>query len=218
MMHRNYAIAAVLTLLLVLWVWIAIKGPTQKYRMSTVSRTLKTTESLILLKKVVQERIATIERESGLFTPYNSRAMGFVSAAVDRATSLNELGAAFLLLPNNSIGSAPLGPLSGNPEDTTLFQFEQGPVGWYWGYATYKNQHISHVVANVMYYIIRIDLGTPEIRLKYNLPLGATTIYSVSFGAGFGEGTWRYSPYAMCRGSYEIRGPESFAFEARSER
>ena len=217
MMHRNYAIAAVLTLLLILWVWIAIKGPTQTYRMSTVPQTLKTTESLVLLKKVVQERIAIIKRESGLLTPYNSRAMSFVSAAVDRATSLNELGAAFLLLPNNSIGSAPLGPLSGKPEDTTLFQFEQGSVGWYWGYATYKNQHISHDVANVMYYIIRIDLGTPEIRLKYNLPIGATTIYSVSFGAGFGEGTWHYSPYAMCRGSYEIRGPESFAFEARSE-
>lgn len=111
MMHRNYAIAALLTLLLILWVWIAIKGPTQTYRMSTVSQTLKTTESLILLKKVVQERIATIKRESGLLTPYNSRAMSFVSAAVDRATSLNELGAAFLLLPNNSIGSAPLGPI-----------------------------------------------------------------------------------------------------------
>jgi hypothetical protein len=217
MMHQNYATAAVLTLLLVFWIWVTVKGPTQRYAMSTAPRTLKTTDSLILLKKVVQERIVAIKRSSGPFTPYNASAMDLVSTAVDKATSLDELGAAFLLLPNNSIGSAPLGPLTGSPEDTTLFQFEQGTMGWYWGYATYEDQPSSGEVANVMYYIIRIDLGTPEIRRKYNLPLGATTIYSVSFGAGFGKGTWRYSPYAMCRGSYDIHGAQSFTFTAHNE-
>ena len=213
----NFIIAVILTMVFVLWILICFMSPSGKYTMSTTPRTLQTTDSFSLLKKVAQERVALIKRDSGIFTPYNLTAMNLVRDAINKATSLNELGAAFLLLPNNSIGSSPLAPLAGKPKDTTLFQFEQGTAGWYWGYATYKDQPSTGKVANIMYYIIRIDIGTPEIREKYNLPLGSTTIYSISLGAGFGKGSWRYSPYAMCKGKYEISGPQSFHFEARNE-
>ena len=209
--------AAILTMAFVLWILISFMGPSGKYTMSTSPRTLQTTDSFSILKKVAQERVTLIKNNSGIFTPYNPTIMSLVSDAIDKATTLNDLGAAFLLLPNNSVGSSALAPLSGRPQDTTLFQFEQGTVGWYWGYATYRDQPSTSKVANIMYYIIRIDIGTPEIREKYNLPLGSTTIYSISLGAGFGKDSWRYSPYAICKGKYVIRGAQSFHFEAQSE-
>ena len=216
-MKSYFAIAIILSLLLTIWVIVTIRQPQHGYRMQTNPRTLVTTDDFDILKRVAQDRIAMIVKDSGLFAPYNPEAMESVSKAVEASSSLNELGAAFLLLPNNSLGSAPVAPLTGVPEDTTLFQFEQGTAGWYWGYATYKDQPSTGDAANIMYYIIRIDLGTPEIRAKYNLPLGATTLYSVSVGAGLGKGTWRYSPYAMCRGKYEIKDARQFQFTAESQ-
>ena len=215
--YFNFIIAVILTMVFVLWILISFMSPSGKYAMPTTSRTLQTTDNFSLLKKVAQERVALIKNDSGIFTPYNPTVMSIVSDAIDKATTLNELGAAFLLLPNNSVGSYPLAPLTGKPQDTTLFQLEQGTAGWYWGYATYRDQPSVGKVANIMYYIIRIDIGTPKIREKYNLPLGSTTIYSIALGAGFGKGSWRYSPYAMCRGKYVINGPQSFEFEAQNE-
>ena len=219
-MRRNYfnfIIAVILTMVFVLWILISFMSPSGEYVMPTAPMTLQTTDNFSLLKKVAQERVALIKKDSGIFTPYNPIAMKIAGDAIDKATTLNELGAAFLLLPNNSIGSYPIAPLTGKPQDTTLFQFEQGTTGWYWGYATYRDQPSVGKVANIMYYIIRIDIGTPKIRKKYNLPLGSTTIYSISLGAGFGKGSWRYSPYAMCRGKYVINGPQAFEFEAQNE-
>ena len=40
------------------------------------------------------------------------------------------------ILPNNIIGTLPLSKLA-SPKDTLLFQFEQGILGWYWGYLTF---------------------------------------------------------------------------------
>ena len=132
--------------------------------------------------------------------------MQTLTTTAKNAKTISQLGSIFLLIPNNSIGTAPLGNLSGNPADTTLFQFEQGIAGWYWGYATYLK-------ANIMFYIVRLELGTPEIRAKYNLPLGSTTIYSVSVGAGKGKGTWSYSPFATCGGSYQALDKKKFSFQ-----
>lgn len=66
-----------------------------------------------------------------------------------------------------------------------------------------------------MYYIIRIELGTPEIRAKYNLPLGSTTVYSISMGQGVNK-NWVYSPFIVTGGKYEMTDDKNFKFSAQS--
>jgi hypothetical protein len=196
------AIATVLILLLVL-----LFGKSGSKYVPPALPLLVKTADFETLKKVAKAKIAQVKRESSILMPYNSHAMSLCERAVEKSSFLSELGAAFLLLPNNGVGTYPLAPLTGPPEDTTLFQFEQGTIGWYWGYTTFLNP-----IANIMYYIVRIDLGTPEVRAKYNLPLGSTTLYSISVGVGTGKGTWKYLPYVTCRGTYKMDGKTSFRF------
>ena len=205
-----YIIVGSLVIALVIWFWVLLRTKTSlNFRLPNENFST-TTADFPTLKKVLLDKIALVKRDSGPLLPYNHKVMQALTTAAKNATTINQLGSILILLPNNSIGTAPLGPTSGNPADTTLFQFEQGLLGWYWGYATYST-------SNIMFYIVRLDLGNPEIRAKYNLPLGSTTIYSVSVGAGLGNDTWSYSPFSMCRGTYIATNKQTFSFQCEDD-
>lgn len=163
------------------------------------------TSDFSILKNVALDRIQYIKNKSGFLKPYNKNVMDIVSDMTTNATTLNNLAIASMLLPNSSIGMYPLDKL-GNAADTNVFQFEQGGIGWYWGYGTYPS-------ASIMFYIIRIELGNPDVRRKYNLPIGSTTVYSLSFGVG-SNGQWLYSPFCICGGSYIALSNKKFMFSA----
>ena len=131
--------------------------------------------------------------------------MNILTDNINNSTDLKTLVASFNLLPYNSMGTYPLTPLT-NPLDTTCFQFEQGTIGWYWGYLTFSKELI-----NIMFYIIRIDLGTEDLRQKYGMKLGESTAYYLSFGVGK-NGDWHYTPYKFIGGSYETTTESTFKF------
>lgn len=198
--------ALILSIILVVYLYILFRYPKSTYLGPSYPFTAETTD-FNTLKKVCIEKVKYIKSESGIFTPYNKPLMDRVEKVINNATTLRELAISSLLMPNNGLGLAQIDPLN-KAIDSTLFQFEQGNVGWYWGYSTYTDP-----ISNVMYYIIRIDLGTPSIREKFNLPLGSTTIYSVSFGIGV-KGVWNYTPYIICGGKYEMFEKTKFRFTA----
>ena len=165
------------------------------------------TKDFETLKKVCKDKVEYIKNNTGILRPYNKQIMDAVSMNIDNANNLNTLIATFNLLPYNSLDTYPLTPLN-NPIDTTCFQLEQGTVGWYWGYLTFSNELIS-----IMYYIMRIDIGTEKLRKKYNLQLGETTAYYVSFGLGKNT-DWHYTPYKYINGSYQTFTESSFTFKS----
>ena len=201
-----YIIASVLAICAIIWFWVLLRSKTSlNFSLQSEKFTAKTAD-FPTLKKVLLDKIDIVKRKSSILLPYNHNVMKALTTAAENAKTIDQLGTILLLLPNNSIGTAPLSYLGGKPSDTTLFQFEQGIAGWYWGYATYLS-------SNIMFYIVRLELGTPEIRAKYNLPLGSTTIYSVSVGAGKGPGTWSYSPFSTCGGTYQALDKNNFSFQ-----
>ena len=205
-MNCSHKISLALFLILIIYIYALFRNPKVMYNGPTVPSTVETAD-FDTLKKVAIDKFNLVKEKSGLFKPYNKLLMDKVGSALNSATELKHLAIASLMMPNNCIDLSPIGPLD-NPLDSTLFQFEQGQIGWYWGYATYTNP-----IANIMYYIVRIELGSQSIREKYNLPLGSTTVYSVSLGIGK-DGVWNYSPYVICSGKYEIFSNTKFRFTA----
>ncbi len=170
-----------------------------------------TTAPLDIVKKVGMDRIKLIKNESGLLQPYNEAAMQICESHVPDTKDYSQLALTYFLTPNNTIGSLPLSKLA-TPEKTLLLQFEQGILGWYWGYLTFEKP-----ICNVMFYVIRMDVGNPELREKYNLPLGATTMYSLSVGVGHGPNTWQYSPHIITDGVYQARSETEFVFTSAGD-
>ena len=205
-MNHYSKITVLLILVLVLYIYLLFRTPNYLYNGPEVPSTVETA-SFDILKMVCKDKLELVKEKSGLLSPYNQLLMNQVENAIQNATELKQLALASLLMPNNCIDLAPIYPQT-DPLDSTLFQFEQGNIGWYWGYATYTNP-----VANIMYYIVRIELGSPTIRKKYNLPLGSTTLYSISLGIG-NNGVWNYSPYIISQGKYEIFSKTNFRFTA----
>jgi hypothetical protein len=205
-MNNNSKITVLLVLVLIIYIYLLIRTPNYIYNGPSVPSTVQTA-SFDTLKMVCKDKLKLVKEKSGLLSPYNKLLMDQVQNAIENATEIKQLALASLLMPNNCIDLAPIYPQT-DPLDSTLFQFEQGNIGWYWGYATYINP-----IANIMYYIVRIELGSPTIREKYNLPLGSTTVYSISLGIG-NNGNWNYSPYIICQGKYEIFSKTNFRFTA----
>jgi len=203
----NTTITVILTIIFIVYIYLLFRNLSYTYTGPQYPFTAETADFEIL-KKVCIDKVEKVKNESGLFQPYNNEIMDNVESVIRNAKDLKELAIASLLMPNNCIGLGTIEPLSGNPIDSTIFQFEQGNFGWYWGYSTYTNP-----ICNIMYYIIRIELGTKDIREKYNLPLGSTTIYSISLGIG-NNGVWKYTPYIVCGGKYEIFDNKRFRFSA----
>lgn len=158
-----------------------------------------------VLKEVVQQKIESIKTNTGLLSPYNHDKMDVISQNVNTSADLNSLAASSNLIPHGSMGTYPLVPLE-NPLASTCFQFEQGTIGWYWGYLTFPQKMV-----NIMYYIMRIDLGTENLRKRHGLGLGETTVYYLSFGVGRGS-DWHYTPYRYVRGSYSATTESAFRF------
>jgi len=158
-----------------------------------------------MLKQVALDRVQEIKKKSNFLTPYNPKVMELVEKAITNANDIGTLASAVLLLPNRDVTVDQISSAK-DPLDSTLFQFEQGAIGWYWSYATYKNPN-----ACVMYYIVRIEIGSKEIREKYSLPIGSTTLYNVSMGLGIG-GAWVRNPFTVVRGRYDAFSKTSFRF------
>lgn len=205
-MNSNTKIVIIISVLLTIYIYLLFRTPTKIYNGPIAPSTVETV-NFDILKKVALDKLNLVKEKSGLLSPYNKLLMSKVESVLNSATELKHLALASLLMPNNCIDTAPIMPLK-NPLDSTLFQFEQGNIGWYWGYSTYTNP-----IGNIMYYIVRIELGSETIRQKYNLPLGSTTVYSVSLGIG-NNGVWNYSPYVICSGKYEMFSNTKFRFTA----
>ncbi len=175
------------------------------YTAPTIPYNTKTAD-LNTLKQVSLYRLNNINNTPSFLKPYNRDTMQLSLDAVKSSTNYAQLATSFLLAPNHGQGTGTILPLK-NTTDTLLFQFEQGSLGWYWGYLTFLQP-----LCNIMFYIIRIDLSTPEIRKKFNLPLGSTTVYAISLGVGHGAGTWQYSPPIITDGNYKADGINNFTF------
>ena len=207
-MNGYVAVTIALVLMIIIATWLLLRQNNMPYQGVQLPHTAKTARFEVV-RKVARCKLELVKSRSGVLQPYNATVMDACDKALRNANTWGELATAFLLMPNNSIGTYPLQPIK-NLNETILFQFEQGTAGWYWGYATYSE-------ANIMYYIVRIDVGTPEIRARYNLPIGATTIYSLSVGVGRGKDTWQYSPFIMVPGTYEMYNDTEFRFTAEWE-
>ena len=169
----------------------------------------------VTLQKVNLERVQEIKDSLNILSPYNKNAMSIMENNLKNAKNLKTLVGAYLLTPYNSVNLVPNNPLV-NPLDTTCFQYEQGVLGWYWGYLTFTKNTPNSLPISLMYYIIRIDLSSPQVRQKYKLGLGETAVYNISFGIG--EGTnWTYSPFQIVNGSYEVQTESSFIFNSLDE-
>lgn len=201
------SIIIVFSIIYIIYVYFLLRSSSSVYKGPKYPFTTETTD-FNTLKKVCLDKVEKVKNESGLFKPYNRELMDNIEYVIKNAKELKELVIASLIMPNNCIGLDNIEPLPDNPIDSTLFQFEQGNAGWYWGYSTYTNP-----ICNIMYYIIRIELGTKDIREKYNLPLGSTTVYSISLGIG-NHGLWNYTPYIVCGGKYEMFDKKNFRFSA----
>ena len=198
-------ISIILSIIYIIYVYLLLRYQSSVYNGPEPPFTSETAD-FDTLKKVCIDKVEKVKNESGLFKPYNKELIDNIEFVIRNAKELKELVIASLIMPNNCIGLGNIEPLSKNPIDSTLFQFEQGNAGWYWGYSTYTDP-----ICNIMYYIIRIELGTKDIREKYNLPLGSTTVYSISLGIG-NNGIWNYTPYIVCGGKYESFDKTNFKF------
>ena len=206
---NKFSLSAIIVFVyLVFLIIIYLVHCTPKYLSPKTPYTAKTA-SLDVIKKVGQDHIDLIKEKSGFLEPYNADVMKACEKSLAKSTTYSQAATSFFLTPNNIIGTLPLSKLA-SPKDTLLFQFEQGILGWYWGYLTFEKPYY-----NVMFYVIRSDIGTPAVREKYNLPLGATTMYSVSVGVGHGPKTWQYSPHIITSGTYNAISDSKFNFSCK---
>ena len=186
---------------------LLLLGSESEYRSPKVPYVAKTS-SLDKFQNMALTRLSHITQNSGGFIPYNAGRMQICKNAIKNAKNYQNVATAFLLSPNHDLGTGAITPLN-SIKDKLLFQFEQGSLGWYWGYLTFTKP-----ICNIMFYIIRIDVGTPKLRKLYNLPLGSTTVYSISLGVGHGANTWQYSPPIITNGIYNALSESSFNFSA----
>ena len=213
-MNNYYKITVILILILIVYLYFLFKTSKLYYPKLPENFKAKTTD-FDKLKKITIDRINSIEKKSTIFTPYNHENMRTCKNAIINSSNYSELVTAFLLTPNNSIDTYPIYPIK-NIDDTIIFQFEQGVLGWYWGYAVFPEQNNNF--GTVMYYIMRNDLGTKELREKYNLNIGETTVYTISIGVGLGKGQWYFNPEPIiCPGTYEVSNKTNFTLECSTD-
>ena len=174
-------------------------------------RVFSTIRDVNTLRRICLERVSQIREKTNILTPYNHNNLSVCEKAIKSATSLQQLALITNLLPHKNVGLYPIRPLKTKP---IVFQYEQGENGWYWGYATFPETYSS-----VMYYIIRLELGTPPVRKKINnLPLGTTTVYSISLGVGI-KGKWVYTPESIiCPGTMTVWDEKTFNFQCSTNK
>ena len=200
---NNFYISAIIsTIVLIILLYILFRSPSLYYNPLPKKHNTKTTD-FNTLKKITQDRVQSIKKKSNMLSPYNQKNMNACIKAIDNSTTYTQLTTAFISLPNHSIDTYPIYPIK-DINKTITYQYEQGVLGWYWGYAVYKKDSKNNF-GTVMYYVLRNDLGTEELRKKYNLSIGSTTVYTVSIGVGTGNGNWYFCPEPIiCAGSYQV--------------
>jgi hypothetical protein len=213
-LNKFLILSIILCFVLLIIIYILFQNPKLYYPPLPKKFTAKTAD-FSTLKKITLERVENIKKSSNLFSPYNSRNMDECYNAIGSAKNYGELVSVFRLVPNHSIGIYPIYPIK-DIRDTVPFQFEQGVLGWYWGYAVYPKQNDNF--GTVMYYILRNDLGTKEIREKYNLSIGSTTVYTVSIGVGIGKGNWYFCPEPIICGGEYIVDNSNFKFSCQTDK
>jgi hypothetical protein len=159
-------------------------------------------------RKVLPARFQYIKDESSFLEPYDKDKLALVENSVPNVTD-EQLIALLYCTPNMGLGQYRLEPITTLPANVTSFQFEQGMMGWFWFYGTFIDS--AGNTASYMYYIFRLDMFSPDLRAKLNLPMGSTTYYYIASGVGKGN-EWSYSPFKICRGEYKIQNDSVFSF------
>jgi hypothetical protein len=187
------------------------------------------TADFSVLRNLFLQRFSWIQQNTGAWklSPYDARKLQLTQQVAASSTSFNQFITLNQLTPNFFIGYYPLAPLptpsvslinasTENPAlQASVFQFEQGCIGWYWGYATDVS---ASSMTSVMFYIVKLDICNPIIRKQYSsLQPAETAIYYLSFGVGTkdtqtNEQIWEYSPYFVTPGHYAAQSPRQLHF------
>jgi hypothetical protein len=161
-------------------------------------------------RKLIPGRVQYIKDNSSFLEPYDEDKLDLLAEKIPTADD-EEMVMLINSMPNKELGYYRIAPLSAGPEKLTSYQFEQGMIGWFWIYGTFIDDDGS--TASFMYYFIRMDLFPPDLRKEMNLPMASTTYYFISGGVGKKD-IWRYMPYKICRGEYDIQSDSVFSFKA----
>ncbi len=208
-MNKHLLLSGLYALILALFYFSYLK---RKYRKISISYPYKV-ESLPLneLSKYLKKRIQYVVDNSSDLDPYNKKQFNIVAQSIlDNSNNLEATVLNTILLPNADLGNIPITPLLKDPIQTTNFQFGQGMTGWYFLYNTFVQ---GDIVANVFFYLMRLETIPDVLREKLNLNPGESTYYNIVGGVGI-NGKWYYSPYKICRGKYEAFTETTFNFEA----
>ena len=168
-----------------------------------VSLVAQSTTNLDDLKSMLYQRLKYVQSRSSLLTPINPAMLARVKGLIDNAT-INNIPALLELLPGNRLGFLPLVPLPG-PDKAILFKFEQGRIGWYFGYLTFADQNSSF-----FWQLNRIELLPRSEREKF-YALGQSTIYNIALGVCVNGQFYRNS-YYTAPGTYTIHNDIAFEF------
>ena len=206
---KKIVILSILLFIILLILFTPLKQ--EKYSINdNVPSSGSTLSDITILKEILENNIEDVKKKSNWLTPYNKNIMDVIIENSKVSNTLNSISTLTLLLPNNSLFTKPLKPLI-NPTDALVFQFEQGTLGWYWGYSTFIIPNKEPM--SIMFYIMHVDISNPVLRKKYKLKPQETASYYVSTGIGRGT-EWRYSPYKYIRGKYDIFSKTLFKFES----
>jgi CrtC N-terminal lipocalin domain len=168
-----------------------------------VSLTAQSVQSLDDMKSMLQQRLNYIESRRSFLTPVNSAMLSKVKDLISTAT-IDNIPTIMELLPGNRLGFLPLAPLPG-PDKAVLFKFEQGRIGWYFGYLTFADQNSSF-----FWQVNRVELLPRSERQKY-YSLGQSTIYNIAVGVSV-NGQFYRSEYYTAPGTYTIHNDVTFEF------
>lgn len=155
------------------------------------------------LRSMIQQRVDYVNCRRSFLNPVNTNILTKIKGLVDTC-SINNIPALMELLPGNMLGFLPLLPIC-KSQNAVLFQFEQGRIGWYFGYLTFPDTNSSF-----FYELNRIELLPRSEREKY-YALGQSTIYNVQIGVGI-NGNYYRNVYHTAGGTYAISDSETFNF------
>lgn len=162
-----------------------------------------TVPDINILRTMLQQRVKYIKCRRRWLDPANQAVMSKVESLIPTATYAN-IPAMLELLPGNRFGMLPLEKLPASPPPI-LFQFEQGRIGWYFGYLTFPNQ-----TSSVFFQLSRHELLPRSEREKF-WALGNSTLYSILIGLGV-NGKYYRSSYWATPGSFVAPNPQTFTF------
>ena len=214
-MNKHYLLitAVVIIALIILWLYLRYK-PTKVDLIPPYSTTSLT---LSELSNYLTQRLEFIKDNSRKLSPYDEVKFDMMSKTLlDSAASgyLDGVVLSSTLLPNSSMGNIPIEPSFKDPLELTTFQYGQGYAGWYFLYGTFINGTKDSLnVANYFFYLLRSEIIPDDLRKTLNLKPGQGTYYNIVGGVGI-NGQWSYSPFMVCRATYNVMTETTFSFEA----